>query len=777
MKASPLLVQWHEESAPIYSAHFDPVQDRLATAGGDKVVRLWRVDSHNEDRKVSYLSTLKKHTEAVNVVRWSPKGDTLASGGDDGNVILWMLSDTPVAVPFGEERLDEKESWRVKKMCAGMGTEIYDLAWSPDGQFFITGSMDNVARIYNASTGGIVRQIAEHSHYVQGVAWDPLNEYIATQSSDRSVHIYTLKTKSGEFSLDPHHKISKMDLPARRRISSSSPAPPDLAPRTSMSDHTQYLAASPGPSAPGTPQSLMPMNPPPTSHSRRSSFGSSPSIRRSASPAPSLPLPAVMPSNSPRPGMGGMSGMSIGLGVGSGVRAAPIYAGETLASFFRRLTFSPDGSLLFTPAGQYRVNQPGDDIVNTVYIYTRAGLNKPPVAFLPGHKKPSIAVRCSPILYQMRATAVATKNITLDSSSAGEEIPALPEPALSHRMSVSSSTMDPPPFTSAPSPSPSMTAPSPKSGDKAYESDGTPTSSIPPGPPMAFSLPYRIVYGVATQDAVYIYDTQQTKPLCVVSNLHLTSFTDLAWSNDGLTLMMTSSDGFCSCLSFSPGELGQVYEGKPINRGTPINTNHQSGNTTPNVTPVTPLAPALPAPLPRQQSITSAFSGPRPASPARSISTSSNTASFAVPSTTADNSFSAPNVTAPGASQSNASTPREAPTTQNSTLLHQTPSMQAVPSLSAAQSGPVPANVPSWMTPPETPIPMPGGRTHSASSSVSGIGNFRGDTEIRPTVELDAVSETAAESSTEKRPDQDGAPDSRPMKRRRVEPTLLSKPE
>jgi hypothetical protein len=39
-------------------------------------------------------------------------------------------------------------------MCRSLGTEIYDLAWSPDAAFFIIGSMDNVARIYNAGTGG-----------------------------------------------------------------------------------------------------------------------------------------------------------------------------------------------------------------------------------------------------------------------------------------------------------------------------------------------------------------------------------------------------------------------------------------------------------------------------------------------------------------------------------------------------------------------------------------------------------------------------------------------
>lgn len=38
-------------------------------------------------------------------------------------------------------------------MCRSSGSEIYDLAWSPDGSYFIIGSMDNVARIYNAATG------------------------------------------------------------------------------------------------------------------------------------------------------------------------------------------------------------------------------------------------------------------------------------------------------------------------------------------------------------------------------------------------------------------------------------------------------------------------------------------------------------------------------------------------------------------------------------------------------------------------------------------------
>lgn len=382
--------------------------------------------------------------------------------------------------------------------------------------------------------GQLIRQIAEHQHYVQGVAWDPLNEYIATQSSDRSVHIYTLRTKDGQFSLDNREEPKKighnlkMDLPGRR-ISSNSPAPPELGFRSQFPPETPNTVGSPGPSCPGTPTSMaLPMNPPSViSHSRRSSFGpSSPamSMRRSASPAPSMPLPAVMPMEaSPKP-------YSM---IGLGVKNANIYANETLKSFFRRLAFTPDGSLLFTPAGQYQTQQRGSEegaktmyeVINTVYIYTRGGINKPPVAHLPGHKKPSVAVKCSPIYYTIRkAPPPITKYITIDTSS-DDTMTALPEPAMIPKSPLHAS-MEPPPIVSQSSDS---SRPSSSSKPKSLELE---TNANSQGPTMAFTLPYRMVYAVATEDSVLLYDTQQQTPLCIVSNLHCATFTDLSWYVD-----------------------------------------------------------------------------------------------------------------------------------------------------------------------------------------------------------------------------------------------------
>ncbi|PKY02540.1 WD40 repeat-like protein [Aspergillus campestris IBT 28561] len=693
MKATPLLIAWHNDNAPIYSVHYDPNgKGRLATAGNDNNVRLWRVESTGEDRKVTYLSTLIKHTQAVNVVRFSPKGEMLASAGDDGNVLLWVPSELQTQGGLGEDHSDDKETWRVKHMCRSSGAEIYDLAWSPDGVFIITGSMDNIARIYNAQTGQMVRQIAEHSHYVQGVAWDPLNEFVATQSSDRSVHIYSLKTKDGQFTLTSHGKFLKMDLPAKR-ISSSSPAPPDLSIR-SQPPPSSAIIASPASSTPGTPMaSNLPMDPPPVSHSRRSSFGSSPSIRRSASPAPSLPLPAVKPMELPSPNLLG----------GLGTRNSNIYANETFTSFFRRLTFAPDGSLLFTPAGQYKTShlsatdpsKTTDEVINTVYVYTRAGFNKPPISHLPGHKKPSVAVKCSPIFYTLRQAPQAVRHITLDTSSGEETFASLPDPVVSSANGTTA--MEPPSSTPA------------TDSSKSIKGEG----EAAPSPAPVFSLPYRIVYAVATQDAVLVYDTQQQTPICVVSNLHFATFTDLTWSNDGLTLIMSSSDGFCSTLSFTSGELGQPYT--TSNPATPqVKTGAPSTTQAPPPTPATSAAKPSPASTPAP-----AVPAP-PASPARSNSVSSVT------------------------TQSTSQPP-------NRVVNNPTPTLGSVPLVTATHSS-QPPTLP-LTTPPETPLPTPQG----ASNQQSVLGKRASEPE------KEAPKEQTSDPQVQQ-----------PPKKRRIAPTLVS---
>jgi chromatin assembly factor 1 subunit B len=412
MEAAILTVHWHDGEQPVYSVHYQPNElgkpsERLATSGGDNNVRIWKIIRNEEgETKVEYLSTLAKHTQAVNVVRFDPKGQLLATAGDDGSVMIWSRTDSMVK-EFGQEDDDAQESWAMNYVCRSSNSEIYDIAWSPDSKYIITGSTDNIARVYDASNGHQVHQIADHSHYVQGVAWDPLNQFLATQSADRSVNVYRLKTtKDRSLNLCLYQKSSRAEIPTRREEKSQ------LIPGSSPMS--------------GTPNS------PVAPHQQKSTM---------------------------------------------------LYHSESLRSFFRRLCFSPDGSLLLTSSGIAKnfntIDDARDDILNTVYIYSRKGLNKAPVAHLPGMNKPALVISFSPVFYE------------LDKESSN-----------------------------------------------------------------AFQLPYKMVYAVATVDSVIIFDTQHQKALGSVSSIHYSTLTDLAWNNDGQSLIVSSADGFCTSLKFAEGEFG-----------------------------------------------------------------------------------------------------------------------------------------------------------------------------------------------------------------------------
>lgn len=299
---------------------------------------------------------------------------------------------------------------------------------------------------------------------------------------------------------------------------------PSLA--TALANQPQPPPTPSSISVPSTPNTSA-MNPPPPgsghkgTSSRRSSFSSqapgSPALsvtahNRGRSPSPISPLPAM---RAPAPTVQSIS--------------QRLYGDESVTRFFRRLSFSPDGSLLLTPAGLIEdqifkgspllvarslshdgsdPSAPGgapsrpravDSGKPTVYIYSRANLARNPIAHLPGHKTAAVCIRFSPIFYDLRtisgsAPQAEPKQITLDASN--------PTP-----VSVSLS-MPPPP-------------PPQKEGEDKGKQD-RPLGAV-------FALPYRLLYAVACQDAVLLYDTQQAGPVAIFKGLHYAGFTDIAW--------------------------------------------------------------------------------------------------------------------------------------------------------------------------------------------------------------------------------------------------------
>lgn len=77
-----------------------------------------------------------------------------------------------------------------------------------------------------------------------------------------------------------------------------------------------------------------------------------------------------------------------------------IFHDETLVSFFRRPSFSPDGSLLCLPSGQ-RIPLTPKNTRHGIYLNLRNNLHKTPTAFIGGFEKAAIAVRFNPRLFPL----------------------------------------------------------------------------------------------------------------------------------------------------------------------------------------------------------------------------------------------------------------------------------------------------------------------------------------------------------------------------------------
>ncbi|XP_072541327.1 chromatin assembly factor 1 subunit B [Salminus brasiliensis] len=410
MKVVTCEIAWHNKE-PVYSLDFQQNAegriDRLATAGVDTTVRMWRVDSGPDGKAVvEFLSNLTRHTKAVNVVRFSPSSELLASGGDDAAILLWKLNDSkePEQAPTFQEDEDaqlNKESWNVVKTLRGHIEDVYDLSWTSDGNFLVSGSVDNTAIMWDVQKGQKICIFNDHKSYVQGVAWDPLGQYISTLSCDRVMRVYS-------------------------------------------------------------------------THARKKAYS--------------------------------VSKMTSGSAGEGEVKNYRMFHDDSMRSFFRRLTFTPDGSFLLAPAGCVET---GENVTNTTYVFSRKSFKRP-IAHLPCPAKATLAVRCCPVYFELR-----TK--------------------------------------------------------KAEDGSLQPL-------PNAFQLPYRLVFAVASEDSIFFYDTQQTLPFGYVSNIHYHTLSDLSWSRDGSFLAVSSTDGYCSFVSFEELELGTpLKERPPLDIITPASGNEKKG--------------------------------------------------------------------------------------------------------------------------------------------------------------------------------------------------------
>jgi WD40 repeat protein len=150
----------------------------LASAGGERVIRLWDTATGRE------LPGRLAHADFIYSLAWSPDGRTLASASHDKTVKLW---DTAT----GLERAN----------LAGHLQAVHAVAFSPDGNILASGSLDTTIKVWDPRQGQELFTLKGHSKSVNALAFSTDGQSLASGGVDRTIKVWDLAGGRQRFTL------------------------------------------------------------------------------------------------------------------------------------------------------------------------------------------------------------------------------------------------------------------------------------------------------------------------------------------------------------------------------------------------------------------------------------------------------------------------------------------------------------------------------------------------------------------------------------------------
>jgi WD40 repeat protein len=173
--ASPIRMTLRGHETKVYSAAFSLDGKQLATIGDDGTTIIWDANTGKEQLRLPGTTKPSDLYTEQRIV-YSPDGKLIA------------------ACDSNQLKLYDSASGELVMALSGHGKDVISVAFSLDGKYLATGSVDTTVRLWDVNSGNLIRVLEGHSAEVGGLAFSPDGKLLITSSEDGMLIIWDAET-------------------------------------------------------------------------------------------------------------------------------------------------------------------------------------------------------------------------------------------------------------------------------------------------------------------------------------------------------------------------------------------------------------------------------------------------------------------------------------------------------------------------------------------------------------------------------------------------------
>ena len=180
---SSFIGYWHLEQERFTDA-FDVQSSKFALSPDGSIVAagrlsetlLWQVHNQQIRRVIEEIKLPNLENKAIEAISFSPNGNLLASGRNDGTLRIW-----------------EVDSGRLLRTMKGHVKSIDDVAFSPDSRL-LAASASNIVKLWQVSDGAQIHTLTGHSDFIRQLVFTPDGQFLASSGDwDGTVRIWRVE--------------------------------------------------------------------------------------------------------------------------------------------------------------------------------------------------------------------------------------------------------------------------------------------------------------------------------------------------------------------------------------------------------------------------------------------------------------------------------------------------------------------------------------------------------------------------------------------------------